>query len=405
MSIGIDLPDNVVVLLDRLKEQGYFAHVVGGAVRDSVIGRELGDFDITTSARPEEIKRVFGDLRTVDTGIKHGTVTVIMDHTPYEITTYRIDGGYRDNRHPDGVVFTDSLSEDLKRRDFTVNAMAYDPDLGITDPFGGIGDIERRLIRAVGDASLRFDEDGLRILRALRFASVLDFGIEPLTAAALHGKRELLRGISKERIYTELTKLIMGAGALRIIREYSDVISIAFDGAELLNLPDDEAFGKADLLTRLGILFLLNSQEPAKTAERVLASLKTDKLTRTRLTSILSAYGCVRTDTDNSLLHSLAEYGETTVQGAVLLGITAGKFGNDVLMRLDAILQSGKVYQISGLNISGNDILSLGIAGEGVGTALRDLLYAVIDGRCENRRDSLLDYLSKTENIYSANRS
>ena len=165
----MQLPESVDFILSKMKEHGFTAHVVGGSVRDSLIGRELGDFDITTNALPEQTKAVFADHRTVDTGIKHGTVTLVLDGIPYEITTYRVDGEYNDNRHPDSVTFTDRLEEDLARRDFTVNAMAYNPDNGLSDPFGGRLDAEKGLIRAVGDPYKRFDEDALRILRALRF--------------------------------------------------------------------------------------------------------------------------------------------------------------------------------------------------------------------------------------------
>ena len=169
----MDLPIDVLYIIERLGASGFSAHVVGGSVRDSLIGRSLGDFDITMNATPDETKAVFEGCKTVDTGIKHGTVTLVLGGIPYEITTYRVDGDYKDNRHPDSVRFTDRLEEDLARRDFTVNAMAYSPDAGLSDPFGGREDAARKLIRAVGDPRVRFDEDALRILRALRFASVL----------------------------------------------------------------------------------------------------------------------------------------------------------------------------------------------------------------------------------------
>ena len=174
----IELPTDVLFIINKIREFGYRADVVGGAVRDSIIGRELGDFDITTNALPEKTKEIFAGYRIIDTGIKHGTVTLVIGKAQYEITTYRIDGGYTDNRHPDSVSFTSDIVEDLARRDFTVNAIAYNPYDGLTDPYGGRGDVDSRIIRAVGDPRVRFDEDALRILRALRFSAALDFDID-----------------------------------------------------------------------------------------------------------------------------------------------------------------------------------------------------------------------------------
>ena len=174
--LHIDIPENAAVILGRLTAAGYEAYIVGGCVRDSLLGREPKDWDITTSARPQEVKALFD--RTIDTGIAHGTVTVMIDHEGYEVTTYRIDGEYEDCRHPKSVQFTNQLVEDLKRRDFTINAMAYNPETGVVDAFDGIGDLKRRVIRCVGIPEDRFDEDALRILRAVRFSAQLGFEIE-----------------------------------------------------------------------------------------------------------------------------------------------------------------------------------------------------------------------------------
>ena len=179
MSIAANaLPAPVRGALDRLHEAGFEAWIVGGCVRDLLLGRVPTDYDITTSARPEQTKQVFAQERVVETGIRHGTVTVLLEGMPLEITTYRVDGSYSDARHPDGVTFTTSLQEDTARRDFTINAMAYAPGWGLRDGFGGQGDLSRRLIRAVGDPQRRFQEDALRVLRAVRFAAVLDFAAQ-----------------------------------------------------------------------------------------------------------------------------------------------------------------------------------------------------------------------------------
>ena len=179
--MNITIPQEVNIILTRLHEAGFEAFCVGGAVRDSIMGIAPGDWDITTSALPEETRGVFSDFKTIDTGLKHGTLTVIIDHKPYEITTYRIDGEYGDNRHPESVSFTRNIEDDLARRDFTVNAIAYNPSRGIVDPYGGQSDIYNSIIKTVGDPDRRFNEDGLRIMRALRFSSVLGFKIEKET--------------------------------------------------------------------------------------------------------------------------------------------------------------------------------------------------------------------------------
>ena len=205
-----NLPSHVEYILATLEAAGYHAHIVGGSVRDLLLGKNPDDFDITTSALPEETKAVFSDKRTVDTGIKHGTVSLILDGKPYEITTYRLDGEYKDSRHPEAVYFTKNIVEDLSRRDFTVNAMAYNPTTGLVDPFGGRDDLKLGIIRAVGDPYVRFNEDALRILRGIRFSSVLGFKIEDKTSKAIREKRQLLSKVSAERIYVELKKMLSG---------------------------------------------------------------------------------------------------------------------------------------------------------------------------------------------------
>ena len=226
MELDITLPTPVARALSVLEACGYEGYTVGGCVRDSLLSRTPNDWDITTNATPEEMKVCFKGFRVIETGIRHGTLTVIVDGMQLEITTYRNDGEYLDNRHPVQVTFSKNIEDDLSRRDFTVNAMAYHPQKGFVDLFGGREDLQNRIIRAVGDAKTRFEEDGLRILRAIRFASVLDFDIAEDTAKAVHACKNLLSGIAAERIREELCKLICGRGAVRILREYIDVISV-----------------------------------------------------------------------------------------------------------------------------------------------------------------------------------
>ncbi|MBQ4122015.1 MAG: hypothetical protein IJD35_08370, partial [Clostridia bacterium] len=219
------LSDGAKTLLEQLNQNGYEAFVVGGCVRDMLMGITPHDYDITTSATPDEVKRVFENYHVIETGLKHGTVTVMVNGEPVEITTYRIESTYSDSRHPDGVMFTRSLTEDLARRDFTVNAIAYNPTVGIVDPFDGQQDIQKKILRCVGIPHERFSEDALRILRLLRFASVLGFEIEAETADAAFCLKKKLVHVSAERIQVELCKLLCGKGAGKVLVEYCEILS------------------------------------------------------------------------------------------------------------------------------------------------------------------------------------
>lgn len=220
----MDMPKNVDTAINLLQSAGFEAYAVGGCVRDSLLGKTPNDWDITTSAKPENMKSVFADFHCIDTGIKHGTVTVVIVGEPLEITTFRLDGEYEDNRHPKSVTFTSDLGADLGRRDFTINAMAYSKMTGTVDLFGGQNDLKNKIIRCVGDPDRRFNEDALRILRALRFASALDFEIEEKTAQSLLKNCALLGNISEERIAKELLKLVCGKGAKRILTDFAPVL-------------------------------------------------------------------------------------------------------------------------------------------------------------------------------------
>ena len=213
--IKIEIPRNAAEIIRNLEDNGYEAYIVGGCTRDAILGREPQDWDITTSAKPEEVKRLF--RRTVDTGIEHGTVTVMFGKEGYEVTTYRIDGEYQDARHPKEVSFTSDLKEDLLRRDFTINAMAYNPRIGLVDEFGGLLDLRKKVIRAVGNPIERFTEDALRILRAVRFAAQLSFQIEEDTRQAMRALAPNLAKISAERIREELNKLLLSGNAMELL--------------------------------------------------------------------------------------------------------------------------------------------------------------------------------------------
>ncbi len=222
----INIPKDVENVLNILTENGHKAYIVGGCVRDSLMGREPDDWDVTTDASPKRIKELFSSFRTVDTGIEHGTVLIVSGKTPVEATTFRIDGEYSDNRHPDSVTFTKHVEDDLARRDFTINAMAYNHKDGIIDPFGGKDDLENKIIRCVGDPDRRFNEDGLRIMRAVRFSSVLGFTVEEKTAESIIKNENLLGSIAAERLTKELLKLLCGDNVYDVLTKFRSVIGV-----------------------------------------------------------------------------------------------------------------------------------------------------------------------------------
>lgn len=224
--MNIVLPKNVKTIIKILNTHNYEAFIVGGCVRDSVIGLTPHDWDICTNAKPEEIKKCFENFNTFDSGIKHGTISVVLDGEVFEVTTYRIDGTYSDNRRPDSVTFTSDITQDLARRDFTINAMAYNEKRGLIDPYGGRNDLSDKIIKCVGNPDFRFNEDALRIIRALRFASVYNFEIDDETAKSIHKNADLLNNIAVERISVELNKLLSGNGAEKILNNYRDVIAV-----------------------------------------------------------------------------------------------------------------------------------------------------------------------------------
>ena len=385
------LPNDVLMIIDRLDRAGFPADVVGGSVRDMLLGRSPDDFDITTSATPDEIKGVFADFRTVDTGIRHGTVGIIVEGRVYETTTYRVDGEYLDSRHPESVSFTRNIEEDLARRDFTVNAIAYSPTHGICDPFGGRADLEKGIIRAVGDPDLRFSEDALRILRGLRFSATFGFEIEEKTAVAIREKAYLLKKVSAERIWVELRKTILAPHSYGVLKAYSEVFLSVMGGLKELELPSEEAYASADLLSRLLSLFV---SEPGA-FDLFCQALKTDSHIRRLGGSILSSVGKYDLTNGLSLIRALRALGEEAVRGLIKLEITLGNVKSDSLDLLDSLLTRGVCYRISDLAVSGGDIMTLGISGRDVGLALEKLLTAVIEGRVKNERDALVNLLRK----------
>ena len=384
------LPKNVKYVIDKLNLGGYRADVVGGSVRDILLGKKPDDYDITTNALPEQTKKVFSDDRTVDTGIKHGTVSVILDGSPYEVTTYRIDGDYKDSRHPESVSFTADIEKDLARRDFTVNAMAYSPEFGLTDPFGGRRDLEGKIIRAVGEPSLRFGEDALRILRALRFSATLGFAIEENTAAALRDKKHLLKNVSAERIYTELRKMIAASYAYSVVGGYSDVILAVIPSLDRIILPREELFCKADYVCRLLSIFYLSAADPTVAFGDACADLHTDSHIRDVGLRALSAVGRYSLSDEISLCHLLRDFGVEVATCLVGLEILLENAEREAALLLKKVIDSGACYRLCDLAVGGEDMKNIGIYGKDIGDTLNELLTAVIDRRLPNEREALI---------------
>ena len=389
-------------ILDTLRDAGFEAYIVGGAVRDMLLGSTPSDYDITTSAMPEQTKAAFSEEKTIDTGIKHGTVTVLYGGVPYEVTTYRTEGGYRDNRHPDSVCFVSSLDDDLSRRDFTVNAMCINAEGELYDAFGGAEDLKNGIIRTVGEAKRRFTEDALRILRALRFCAVLDFKIEERTAAALHGTKELLKNVSGERIFAELIKLLSGKGAYRVLTEYSEIITAALPSLSGVSIENPERFAA---LTPREKLIALHISAPNGSLEaainRLCDTLHTDRELRD---CALSAGRIIKLNpkSERQVLHILKGRDGEYITSALAIGYSLGYRADDGKELLEAVKASGVPYKISELALGGGDLLSLGFKGEAVGKILSAALDLIINGELENDREILLKYAKMQTNNYKS---
>ncbi len=404
--VRIALPKDVKHIIGVLMENGYEAYAVGGCVRDSILGREPGDWDITTSALPMQVKGLF--RRTVDTGIQHGTVTVMLGRNGYEVTTYRIDGKYEDSRHPESVEFTPKLEEDLKRRDFTINAMAYNDEHGIVDIFDGVGDLQRKIIRCVGNAHDRFDEDALRILRAVRFSAQLGFGIEENTARAAKELAVNLKRISSERIHTEFNKMLKSP--------HPDYFSVA-DAIGIMEIvlpeyhvmsAEDKAFVGAlarecacQLPERYAAMLFMSGryseEDPADTAKRVLKRLKLDNDT-INTASMLLRFGMLEiTDDESRIRHIIYETGDKNILRILDFRAAYEKcIGNDItdVRRMydicNMIFERGDCVSLKNLAITGKELIAMGVpAGRQMGEILNSLLMLVLDNPQLNDREQL----------------
>lgn len=434
----IELPVGALRILEALHTAGYQAYAVGGCVRDSLLGKAPKDWDLCTSATPGQMQQVFAGWHVVETGLQHGTLTVVVDHVPYEVTTFRVDGAYTDHRHPDEVTFVTDVREDLARRDFTVNAMAYHPVTGVVDAFGGQEDLKRGIIRCVGDAPTRFEEDALRILRALRFSSVYGFAIDDTTAQAAHTLKHTLHGVAAERIQVELTKMLCGQGVGMILRRYADVIAqvlpavlpmIGFDQKTpwhrydvwehtvrvVENAPASPALRWAALLHDSGKPACFTVDESgvghtwghqdrsAEIAGQVMSAMKMDNATRDRVVLLTANHDLDMSPDTRLLRRRLHQFGEEALRqllqlqradehakGTLDVQAVDARF-DAITQALDALLATDPCVTLRQLAVGGGDLMALGLPrGKAIGQTLNALLDAVLDERLPNERSALL---------------
>lgn len=438
----IQLPDKVHKIINTLEAAGYEAYAVGGCVRDSILGRKPDDWDITTLAKPEEIKRLFP--RTIDTGIRHGTVTVMLDKEGFEVTTYRIDGDYEDGRHPKEVTFTASLEEDLKRRDFTINAMAYNEHQGLVDLYGGLADMEAGMIRCVGDAKERFTEDALRMMRAVRFSAQLGYRIEEATKTAITALASDLQKISAERIQAELIKLVISAHPdyLRIAYETGITAQILPEFDLCMETPQNNPHHcytvgehilhamqaiEPDKVLRLGMLFhdigkpqtmtvdeegiTHNKKHPAVGAEmtkKILRRLKFDNDTTEKVIKLVLYHDQDIAATQAGVRRAMNRIGEDifpmlfavhradiSAQSDYMREEKLRKFSY-IEELYDTVRSQGDAVSLKDLAITGRDLIAQGMKpGREIGAVLQSLLEQVLEDPSLNTPEQLLEISKK----------
>lgn len=411
MQTSIEIPKPAEEIIETLNSHGFEAYVVGGCVRDSLLGKKPQDWDITTSAKPQEIKTVFG--RTIDTGIAHGTVTIMRGKQGYEVTTYRIDGEYEDGRHPKDVTFTSNLEEDLKRRDFTINAMAYHPKTGLIDIFEGIQDLENKKIRCVGNPMDRFTEDALRILRAVRFSAQLGFTIEPQTRAAIKNIAPNLIHISKERIQMELTKLLLSnhPNYVKLVFEYgiTPYISKTFVCID----PKQIAIGN-DLppIRHLRWAALLKHQD-AKEAKTILKELKMDNDTIAKAGLLVYWWKYPIGINELEVRKTMSQMTMDSYDDVLTLKESIQKNSSEMLelpenqtqleriRSLTNLIRSrGDCISLKTLALTGADLIAMGMKpGKAIGDSLNILLEVVLEHPDWNEKEKLKEVLSSLESV------
>lgn len=404
----IKLPLEVREIINTIEEHSCQAYVVGGCVRDSILGRIPGDWDITTSARPEQVKTFFA--KTVDTGIKHGTVTVMVGKNGYEVTTYRIDGEYKDGRHPESVEFSVKLVDDLKRRDFTINAMAYNDSVGLVDEFDGIGDLERKLVKCVGNPVERFSEDALRMMRAIRFSAQLGFEIDKETFLAIRTLSDTIKQVSMERIQVELVKTLLSDNPdyVRMYKEtglFKDILPVideVLSGKYATNaLVMLKKTGNTPVLKYAA---LLNSVEP-ESVKHTLKSLKLDNYTIDKATKLVANSKVVVEENEPAVREAIHKYGREDFLMMLehelaiidtkeeITGITMParrKHLSVIKFMYRDIIERGDCISIKDLDITGNDLMEYGLRGPDIGKTLEALLHVVIENPKLNEKSTLI---------------
>lgn len=438
--MNIHVPKSAQLIIDLLERNGFEAYLVGGCVRDSLLGLQPEDYDICTSAQPEQMLNCLKNFRVIETGIEHGTVTVIVDHKPYEVTTFRTDGEYSDNRRPDSVTFVKSLKEDLARRDFTVNALAYNTRTGLVDYFGGIDDLNNQTIRCVGNAKARFQEDTLRILRAIRFCSTLNFNLEPETFNAALELKSLLKNITNERIATELNKLLLGKGVKQVLLNYHEILSVIIpEISQMVGFAQNNpwhhldvwehtaqtiASAAPDLIVRFTMLFhdmgkpmcytvddqsighfKGHQKEGMKIAQKHLKRLRYDNKTISQASQLVLHHDDDIPADERIIKRWLNRLGEESFRRLVEVkradrsgqnpNKTAESFKqlDQILKILDQIIKEGKCFKLSDLEINGHDLINIGFKqGQDLGVCLKKILNLVIENKLPNDKDILIEY-------------
>lgn len=431
------IPEYVREILAALESAGHEAWCVGGCVRDALLGRTPGDWDVTSSALPEQTLLLFGK-RAIPTGLKHGTVTVQTNGGRVEVTTYRLDGAYQDHRRPESVTFTRSLEEDLRRRDFTVNAMALNLAGVLEDPFGGRADLERHLLRCVGEADCRFQEDALRMMRGLRFAAVLGFEIESTTGESIRRNRKLLREIAVERIWVELCKLLEGPKAVEILRQFPDVIGVfwpeilpmlGFDQQNPHHIYDvwehtlhAVAAVPGDVILRCAVLlhdigkpscftldahgighFYGHAAVSQDLANRMLQRMKCSTEFRKNTVQLVAWHDRDIPRTDRGIRRALRELGEENLRRLIAIkradNLAQAPEYRDRQVEIDKaevilerLLKEDACFSLRQLAVNGHDMMDLGFRGSAIGEQLNALLNAVVNGELPNQREILLQY-------------
>lgn len=442
----ITLPTHAARAIAQLEDAGYETWAVGGCVRDSLRGAEPHDWDLCTAAKPDQMQAVFAGERVLETGLKHGTLTVLTDGGPLEITSFRMDCGYTDGRHPDGVRFVTDVAADLARRDFTVGAMAWHPERGLCDPFGGLDDLENGVLRAVGDPDARFTEDALRILRGVRFASQLGFAIEPETAAAMRRQVGRLVSVAAERVREELTGMLCGRFAQRALMAYPDIIIAALPeltpmvGCEQQNphhlytvwehsaravgqVPAEPGLRWAMLLHDCGKPacktvdekgvghFYGHPQVSREIAEQLTRRLRFSGEQTARILLLVEQHDRPLGDNDKLVRRRLVQIGEARFRDLLAIkkgdAVGQGTHPDNVAelfeteRRLNAVLAQDACLSLRQLAVDGNDMTALGLHGPAVGEMLHALLDAVVDGALDNTRPALLaDARARMEEPY-----